>query len=174
MYSVVGCPDCGALKIVEGRPETTGCPRCGRRTKFAKLRTFYRAEEADAAREVRARLLADRGGQREAYESLGSFAQQGEAGEDVGIDDREYLEGSGLDPDTVASAGERASTGHSRSRSKREVVTDALDELDRPTEAEVVAYAADEGVAASSVERTLEKLVRTGNVTVSDGRYRPL
>ena len=112
MYSVVGCPDCGALKLVADRPETTQCPRCGRRTKFKKLHKFFQSEDADAAREVRARLLADRGGQRDAYEDLGTFAQLGTDAESAGVDDVEYLEASSVDPGEVVDVVvERARSG---------------------------------------------------------------
>ncbi|PSQ00424.1 replication protein H [Halobacteriales archaeon QS_5_70_17] len=78
MYTVVGCPDCGTLKIVDGRPETTRCPRCGRRSSFEKLRAFYRSEDLDAAREARARLLADRSD--DATSAAGERAESGAGG----------------------------------------------------------------------------------------------
>lgn len=173
MYSVVGCRECGALKVVEGRPETTQCPRCGRRTKFGKLHAFYRSEDPDDAREARARLLAERSGHGEDYGDLGSFAQLDAAADAAGLGDDDYLEASGVDADEVAEAAERTQ-GTGNSLGKRDAVTAALRELDRPTEAEIVDWVADHGVERDYVERTLEKLARNGDVTVNGGRYRLL
>lgn len=173
MYSVVGCRECGALKVVEGRPETTQCPRCGRRTKFGKLHAFYRSEDADDAREARARLLAERSGHGDAYGDVGSFAQLDSEADAAGLGDDDYLEASGVDADEVAEAAERSQrTG--TSLGKKDAVTAALRELDRPTEAEVVDWVSDHGVERAYVERTLAKLARNGNVTENDGRYRLL
>ena len=175
MYTVVGCPDCGALKLVEGRPETTRCPRCGRRSQFGKLRALYRSEEIDAAREARARLLARRGGEEAAYSEVGSFADLDAAADEAGMDDDEFLERSGLDTDEVAAAGERAERGRgSSSGSRKERVLAALRELDRPTEAEIVERAGEAGVPPDYVRSALEKLRRRGEVSESGGRYRLL
>lgn len=172
MYSVVGCPECSALKIVENRPETTQCPRCGRQTKFKKLRTFYQSEEIDAAREIRARLFAEQSGHGEAYAEIDEFAEL-ETDEAV-VGTKEYLEQAGLDPESIADAGERLTTGTESSRSQKEVVLDALRELDHPTREEIVEYADSAGVSADYVEKSIDKLVRYGEVTTSGGRYRLL
>jgi len=168
VYSVVGCPDCGALKLVEGRPDTTGCPRCGRRTKFDKLRRFYRGGDAETAREVRSRLLQERGDA-----DIEEFAATEDDAMAAGMSDEEFLAASGLDPDEVAAAGERAdSSGGSRSR--REVVMDALREHDRPTREEVCSYAADNGVDPDYAADALDRLRRRGEVSESGGRFRLL
>ncbi|MFC6765633.1 DUF5817 family protein, partial [Natrinema soli] len=62
--------------------------------------------------------------------------------------------------------------GSTRSGSKQEIVTGALEELDRPTEDEVVAYAGERGVSAEYVREALEKLARRGVVSESRGQYR--
>ena len=62
MYAVVGCNECDALWVVEGRPESTSCPRCEKRHRFGKLKKFYESEHADEAREARSRLFATRSG----------------------------------------------------------------------------------------------------------------
>ncbi|MFD1514806.1 DUF5817 family protein [Halomarina rubra] len=174
MYSVVGCPDCRALKIVDGRPETTKCQRCGRTSQFEKLRTFYRNEDVDAVREIRARLLAERSGHGDAYEALGTFSDLDEDADTAGMSAEEFLDRSGLDTDAVAAAGDRAEGGQGSSMSRRETVETALDDLDRPTEDEVVDYAADHGVPADYVRSALARLARRGEVTESNGRYRRL
>ncbi|MFC7234354.1 DUF5817 domain-containing protein [Halosegnis marinus] len=172
MYAVVGCSDCEALWVVSGRPETTSCPRCGARRRFAKLKKFAETEDADAAKNVRSAMVQRRAG----YDGdLDDFATMGERAMDSGMDDGEFLTASGLDADEVADAGERAD-GHasSGSLSKREAVERAVADLDRPTESEIAEYAADHGVERDYVERALDKLARAGAVTESGGRYRPL
>jgi hypothetical protein len=174
MYAVVGCGECSALWVVADRPETTSCPRCGKRHRYAKLKRFVTTDDEDHARDVRASMLANRQGQGEAFAELDSFAALEEQVEDAGVSDAEYLEGSGLDADAVAAAGDRASGGGGGSPSRRDTVLNALDALDEPTEADVVAYAGERGVDAEYVRRSLRKLVRGGEVSESRGRYRKL
>ncbi|QLD90626.1 replication protein H [Natronomonas salina] len=167
MYSVVGCKECHNLWIVENRPETTQCRRCGRRHQFKKLKKFAETETSDAAARVRSSMLARRSDD-------GEFVDPDEIDlEGVGVSDEEFLSASGLDADEVSEAGERA-TQSGGSRSRKQVVLDALDEQERPTAEDVVTYATDAGVPESYVERTLEKLERAGEVTVTDGVYRRL
>lgn len=174
MYAVVGCSSCSALWVVDGRPETTSCPRCGTRHRFERLKRFAETDDAEAARHARAALLAEREGRAEAFAELGSSADLEARAEAAGIDDAAYLEASGVDPNEVTAAGERAERGERSRRSRREIIVDALSELDRPTEEEVIAYAAEHGVPAEYADRALEKLVRRGEVSEQDGRYRPL
>ncbi|WP_267640692.1 DUF5817 family protein [Haloarchaeobius amylolyticus] len=174
MYHVVGCSDCSALRIVEGRPETTQCGRCGKRRQFSKVRSFLSTEDLDHAREVRASMLANRQGEGEAFAAVESFAELDDAVADGVIDDDAFLDASGLDVDEVADAGERASSGGGGSMNRKETVEAALRELDQPTEDEVVEYAAEHGVPADYVETALQKLVRRGEVSESRGRYRRL
>ena len=167
MYSVVGCKECHNLWIVEDRPETTQCPRCGRRHQFKKLKTFAETETSDAAARVRSSMLAQRSDD-------GEFVDPADIDlEDVGVSDEEFLSASGLDADEVSEAGERA-TQSGGSRSRKQVVLDALEDLEEPTADDVVAYAAEAGVPESYAEKTLEKLRRAGEVTVSGGVYRKL
>jgi hypothetical protein len=168
MYSVVGCKECHALWVVEGRPETTKCPRCEKRHKFAKLKAFAETDTSDAAARVRSSMLAKRADD-------GEFVDPADIDLDgVGISDEEFLTASGLDTDEVAAAGERAEGGGGGSRSRKQVVRDALEELEEPTTEDVVAYATDAGVPESYVERALDKLKRAGEVTESGGVYRSL
>jgi len=92
----------------------------------------------------------------------------------VGVDDAEYLSASGADPDAVSAAGERAESGGSSTRSRKQVVLDAFEEFDTPTEDDIVAYAAAADVPERYAERTLEKLRRAGDVTRTNGGYRRL
>jgi DNA-directed RNA polymerase subunit RPC12/RpoP len=176
MYAVVGCSDCSALTIVKGRPETTECPRCGKRRKFEKLKTFVETDDEDHAREVRASMLANRRGEGEAFAELDSFSEMEERVDEAGPSDEEFLEASGIDTDEVAEAAERVEnrSASTRGTSRKETVRAALRDLDRPTEDEVVAFADERGVPAEYVREALEKLTRRGEVSESRGRYRLL
>lgn len=172
MYRVVGCRDCGALWIVADRPETTTCPRCGKRHPTERLHAFAEVEDEDAARRARAALLADRAGQADAFAEVDAdLAGQLDF---EAVAEATYLEESGLDREAVEAAGERATAGPARGRSRRETVLGALEDLERPTEAAVVEYAAEHDVAPEAVPPLLEKLVRAGEVSESGGRYRRL
>jgi DNA-directed RNA polymerase subunit RPC12/RpoP len=175
MYAIVGCSDCGALKLVEGRPETTECPRCGTRRAFEKLKKFVETDDEDHAREVRASMLANRQGEGEAFAELDSFSEMEARVEEAVVDDAEFLEASGIDADEVAAAAERAENRTaSPGGSRKDTVLAALRELDRPTEEEVVAYADERGVPSDYVREALDKLTRRGEVSESRGRYRLL
>ena len=171
MYAVVGCDECQALWIVEGRPDSSQCPRCGKTRKYEKRREFVTTEDEDHAREVRASMLAARQGQDDAFAELDSFAELDAQVDEAGIDDDTYLAESGIDPDAVADASERESSGSS---SREETVREALRELDEPTEDDVVAYASERGVPEEYTRTALQKLVRAGEVSESRGTYRLL
>lgn len=173
MYAVVGCSDCSALWVVDGRPETTQCPRCGSRKQFEKLKQFVTTEDVDHAREVRASMLATRSGHGDAFAKLDDFATMDEYVDEDVVSDDEYLENAGLDTDEVAAAGERAES-QSTTVSRKERVERALKELDRPTEDEIVAYCEEHGVPGDYARDALEKLVRVGEASESQGRYRSL
>jgi hypothetical protein len=171
MYAVVGCSDCSMLWIVEGRPETSQCPRCGTTRSYEKRRQFVTTEDEDHAREVRASMLANRQGQGEAFAELDSFTEMETQIDEVGPSDAEYLEGSGLDAEEVGAAGDRAmDSGGSQSR--REIVEEGVRTLEEPTTEAVVAYAEDRGVPADYAETVLRKLVRSGEATENRGVYR--
>jgi DNA-directed RNA polymerase subunit RPC12/RpoP len=173
MYAVVGCSECSALWVLEGDPETSECPRCGSRRPREKRRVFHRCEDADEAREARGRLLAERQGEAEAFESVASFEDLEGAIDAAGPDDETYLAGSGLDPAAVEAAGERATAGR-KGQSREETVRAALRELDAPDAAAVAAYCRDHGLDRGDAEAILEKLRRAGEVTRRDGGYRLL
>jgi hypothetical protein len=170
MYAVVGCSDCEALWVVEGRPETTGCPRCRTRHQFDRLKQFVTTEAESEARTARAAMLAQRA---DSDLDAAAFAAMAEDAEAAGMDPAEYLAAAGLDPDAVAAAGERA-TESPASPNREEAVRAALDALDDPDRAAVVAYAADHGVSEDAAGDVLDRLRRAGEVTESGGRYRLL
>jgi len=176
MYAVVGCSECSALRVVEGRPERSECPRCGTSKQYAKLKKFVSTEDPDHAREVRAAILAKRQGHEDAFAELDSFAEMDRYLDEAGVSDEEYLDAAGVDVEEVEAAGDRAESGRASTGggSRKETVLAALRELDDPTEEDIVAYAEKRGVPAKYVERALEKLVRNGEVSESRGTYRLL
>jgi len=174
MYAVVGCSACSALWVVEGRPETSQCPRCGKRRQHAKRRTFVETDAEDHAREVRASMLANRQGHGDDFAEMDSFAEMDRQLDDAGVDDETYLDESGIDTEAVAAAGERAEQGTGSGGSRKDTVRAALRDLDAPTEDEVIAYASERGVPAEYTRTALAKFVRAGEVTESGGSYRLL
>ncbi|WP_254522608.1 DUF5817 domain-containing protein [Natrinema caseinilyticum] len=174
MYAVVGCSECSNLWLIEGRSETTQCPRCGSRKAYEKRKKFVETDDAAHARDVRASMLANRQGEGDAFARLDSFADLEDDVADGVVDESEYLAESGLDVEEVKAAGERDPRGPTRNGSKTEIVKGSLEALDRPTEDEIVAYARERGVSAEYVRNALEKLTRRGVISESRGRYRLL
>jgi len=175
MYAVVGCTDCSALWLVEGRQQTAQCQRCGKTHQFEKLKKFVETDDEDHAREVRASMLANRQDHGEAFAEVDSFAELESQVDEAVVDDTEYLEGSGIDADAVDEAADRAmerSAGGGQSR--KETVLEALRTLEEPTEDDVVAYAGERDVPAEYVRDSLQKLARRGRVSKSRGVYRLL
>jgi len=176
MYAVVGCGSCGTYWLLsdpDGQESAT-CARCGTRHRTDRLKRFYESAERAAAAEARAKLLADKRDESAAFERAGTVAdlEREVEASDGAVDDREYLERSGVDPEAVAAAG-AGDGGGSRSRSREEVVRDALRE-GNTTEESVVTYATDRGVPAEAARDLLDRLTRRGEATVSRGEYRLL
>lgn len=170
MYAVVGCSECQALWIIEGRPDRSECPRCGTSRKYEKRREFVTTDDEDHAREVRASMLAARQDQSDAFAELDSFAELDEQVENAGIDDETYLSESGIDPDEVATA----ASDEQPSRTREEIVRAGISDQSEPTAEAVIEYARRHDVSESYAERALKKLVRSGEVSKSGGVYRLL
>jgi len=172
VYAVVGCGECSNLWLLADprAQETATCPQCGRRHRTKKLRRLYESEDREDARQARAAMLAERGGQGDAFGDLDSVTAMEDRLDDVGVDDDEYLESVGIDPDEVATAG----TSDRSRQSRDEIVREALRVRDRPTEADVIDYATDRGVDAEFVREYLDRLVRRGEATENRGVYRLL
>jgi hypothetical protein len=176
MYAVVGCSDCGAVWLLSdpGESDSATCPRCETRHRTRKLRRFAETGDREEARQLRAAMLARKRGESEAFAEVDHAAELADRAEDAGVDDREYLERSGVDPDAVEAAGEAARRGESGSRSRREVVLDGVEAAAEPTEEAVVAYASERGVPPDAARELLAKLTRRGTLSESRGRYRRL
>ena len=171
MYAVVGCSNCGALWLLSDpdSAQTAGCQRCGKTHRTHKLKRFFESDDRTAAREARAARLAKKHGDAEAFAEVDHVADLEAQLDESGIDDAEYLAGVGLDPDQIAAAGD---VSGGRSRSRDEIVRDAVDQADR--EDDIVAYAVDHGVPADAARSLLETLRQRGEVSESGGRYRLL
>ena len=176
MYAVVGCNNCSMLWLLTdpGSADSAQCPRCERTHQTSKLKRLFESEDRSAAREARSALLAKKQGDSEAFADVAHVSELEQQAEDAGIDDREYLKESGIDADSVAAASETArETAGSHDEIVREAVREAGGE-DRPTESEIVDYAADRGVPEEKTSKLLEKLCRMGDASESRGRYRLL
>ncbi|MEF8827849.1 MAG: DUF5817 domain-containing protein [Halolamina sp.] len=169
MYAVVGCTDCGSYWLLTDpkQSDSATCPTCGRRHQTKKLRTFYESEDREAAREARAALLAKKHGDSEAFADVAHVSELEAQVEESGISEAAYLEESGLDPDEVQEAGD---TARERSRSRDEIVRDAVRE--GGTEREIVSCAVEDGVPRDAATKLLEKLRRQGEVIQSGGELR--
>ncbi len=174
MYAVVGCSDCSALWVVADDRETTQCPRCGTRHQFDRLKRFVETGDEAHAREVRASMLAARQGESEAFAGVESYADLEDRLDDAGVSDEEYLSAAGIDPDDARAAGERATAGRGGSRSRVEVVRDAVRDLDAPDRDAVRDYAAEHGLADETTDDLLDRLRDRGDLVERDGRLRLL
>ncbi|AWB26258.1 DUF5817 domain-containing protein [Halococcoides cellulosivorans] len=168
MYAVVGCRDCGAFWVIEERPESTECPRCGTRHPTDRLKRFVETTDADAAREARGAMLAADAGFEELYDRLASFDRLDAAADAAGPDPDELLAAAGIDPATAADAASRDRS----SLGRLEVVQRAIERADPATEAAIVERATDHGLDAETVHEALAALREQGTVVVADGSYR--
>jgi hypothetical protein len=116
-------------------------------------------------------MLAERRDESGTFGDLESVAEMERRLDEAGVGDREFLTASGLDADAVEAAGD---VSRERSRSRTELVRDAVAEQDRPTESEIVAYAEARGVPAEAARKLLERLAQAGEVSEHRGRYRLL
>lgn len=176
MYAVVGCNECENVWLLSdpAAAETAQCSRCGTRHQVQRLRHLFESEDRDAARQARAAIIAEKRGASDAFADLDSVAEMERRIEDAGVDDAEFLAGSGLDPDEVTAAGERSTAGRSSSQSRDEVVREAIGDAGDPTEEGIVAYAEERGVPPAATRDLLERLRQRGEVTESSGEYRLL
>lgn len=174
MYAVVGCSECGNLWLLRDprASDTARCSRCEKTHRTDRLKRLFESDDRAAAREARSALLAKKRGDSEAFAEVDHVTELERAVEDAGVDDREYLEASGIDADAVSEAGARAEGDGSASRTRTEVVRDAVEAVAEPTEENVVAHASEHGVPAEAASEILTKLTRRGEVSESRGRYR--
>lgn len=168
MYTIVVCPNCENVKIVKDRPKRTQCGRCKKRHKFRDLKHFYQCEDSDEARQARAVVLAQVNDREAEYERL---SNQGVFDGEVerAIDTDEYLEAKGIDVEEldVTDTEEKQ-----RSKSRKEIVKEALNTLDQPERADVLDYAADRDVPREKAEDILDRLRERGHLIESSNGLR--
>ncbi|ATW87306.1 hypothetical protein halTADL_0493 [Halohasta litchfieldiae] len=176
MYAVVGCNNCSMLWLVSDPTSSTTaqCPRCGKTHQTKKLNRFFESDDRTAAQQARSALLAKKQGDSEAFADVDHVADLEAQTDEPVVEDREYLEASGVDADAAAAAGDTSAGG---SKSRDEIIREAVREAggkDRPTEAEIVSYTEQRGVPAEKAAELLIKLCRQGEASESGGRYRLL
>lgn len=167
MYAVVSCSDCRHLWIIEERPETTTCPRCGTQRGRSKRRTFARSQRVAEVRDLRSSLLADRSEATDLDQPVFSTIES-EVADGVISDDRE-LTAAGLDPKAVA---DRVAPETNAGASNTEVIERAVQTVEPATEHQILDYAVDRGLDSGTAKRLLQKLVRTGGVVQDGQEYR--
>jgi hypothetical protein len=95
-YAVVGCGDCATVWILQDSDDATAvCPTCGTEHQRHQLRSLATAQTRDAAAQQRSAILAAR--RDEADADLDEYRLQGDRATEPVVDDREYLDGLGLD-----------------------------------------------------------------------------
>lgn len=164
MFTVVICPDCQYIWIVDGRPNRTACPRCESSHEFPGLRHLEKTEDKVEARNVRAAFTAKLNGMKEEFEQATRERNilDEDVDSDLGPDDR--LRERGIDPSEV----EDAISEDTGSKSEKEIVVDAIETLDSPTVEEIIEHAGERGVGRSKVEKVLEKLRKRGEIVGKD------
>ncbi len=169
MYVVVGCRACHALWVVDGRPETTQCPRCQIRHQFTSLTQFIETESRETAVQARSSMLAQRADGHDVDPAAIDL-------DTVGIDDASVLREAGFDPETITSAAEQATANSSSTStpSRKETVLSAIETLENPTTEAITTYATSTDLSETDVARTLEKLRQTGDITKHNDTYRVL
>lgn len=177
MYAVVGCTDCSMLWLLSDPHSSTTaqCPRCGRTHQTKNLKRLFESDDRTAAQQARSALLAKKQGNSEAFAEVDHVADLEPQTDQPVIEDREYLEASGIDADEAAAAGDHSAGGGSKPRD--EIVREAVDAAGgdgRPTESEIISYAEQQGVPPEKASELLIKLCRRGEASESGGRYRLL
>jgi len=151
------------------------CPRCQRTHQTKKLKRLFESDDRSAAQQARSALLAKKQGQSEAFAEVDHVADLETQTDEPVIDDREFLEASGIDADEAEAAGDHTAGG--RSKPRDEIIREAVDMAggeDRPTEPEIIAYTEQQGVPPEKASELLTKLCRRGEASESGGRYRLL
>lgn len=160
MLTVVVCPDCQYIWIVEDEPDTTTCGRCGTAHQFKNLRHLKETSDKESARRYRALFAADINDNRDAFEdaveNADIFSEP-----DSDFDREELIEEAGFDTESVKEAGDVSASG---SRSEKEIVRDGIEELNEPSVEDVVTYAGDRGVGEEKTRKVIDKLREQGRI----------
>lgn len=173
LYTVVVCPNCEYARVVVRHPQRTTCGRCQSSRQFESLRHYYQSEDKDAASQVRGAVQAQINGLSDDYEAARERGVIQQTVESV-VSDDEYLQKKGADVEAIESAGERAEQATQRTKSKREIMNDAIRDHGESRES-VIEYATEHGVEEDWAATYLNRALANGGVTGGrDGPFRLL
>lgn len=165
MYAVVGCSACHAIWILSDAGATAQCPRCRRTHDRDRLRTFAETESAEAARDARSRVLAERS---DHGDDAAGFSSLVDAADAAGVDDDAYLTAHDIDVSEL----DREESG--TRRSLPDAVRDVVDAMDTATHDRVLDRLDAEGRDRERVATALDRLVEEGELLHVDDVYRRL
>lgn len=165
MYTVVVCSNCKHVWIAKDRPKTSKCRKCERTRKFSKLKKYYQDEDLAAAKLARAQVQARVNDQEDRFEDA---LERGVLHQEIDsvFDKDEYISGQGVDAEAVHDAVERMLDSPDATKSRREIVVHGIRKQDEPTLSEFIDYAESYGLNASDAVLYLEKLVRSGRLSL--------
>ena len=99
-FALIGCSDCSEVWVIEDDDrQTMECPTCRSTKHRSKRRTIAYADEFEQIAQIRSAVLAERAGYGDA--DLDHYATQEIRTDEPIVDDRSYLEGVGVDDETV-------------------------------------------------------------------------
>lgn len=165
MYTVVVCSNCKHTWIVKDRPERSQCRKCRKTRLFSKLKKYYQDDDLEAAQLARAHAQAKVNDQEERFQDAldrGVLDQEIQSvfGED------EFAEKKGIDKEELRSEVEDLIESPTTSLSQREIIKDAIQKQANPSLDEFIAYVDDRGVDTDKAVLHLEKLVRSGRLSL--------
>lgn len=173
LYTVVVCSECQYARVVPRQPKQTTCGRCQTSKAFRTLKHYYQTEDKRAAAHVRARVQARADNYADEFEQAVEDDLIFEEVESV-ISDDEYLRKKGADTEAIEAAEERAEGTQNRTRSKREIMGDAISNHGESRES-VREYAAEHDISPDWVDSYLDRARAKGMISGSrDGPYRLL
>jgi hypothetical protein len=162
VYKVVGCSNCGSVKIAVEENETTVCNRCQKQIDVDSARAIFRSEDLQEAKEARSMALAREQGFDDIADEI---VEEGVVSENVGerFGEDELLQDRGVDTEKVEEAGEvsRQKTD-ADSKPQTRIVKDAVEFLDQPTDDDVAEFAEERGVGREKAFEILDSLCMEG------------
>ncbi|WP_232700590.1 DUF5817 family protein [Halobacterium wangiae] len=168
MYTVVVCSNCKHVWIAKDRPKTSECRKCGRTRKFSKLKKYYQDEDLAAAKLARAQVQARVHGQEDRFEEALERGVLHEEIDSVFTQDQ-YISGQGVDAEEVRKAVGRMLSSPDASKPRREIVRKGIRNQEKPTLEGFIEYAESNGLDASDAVLRLEKLARSGRISLPAG-----
>lgn len=160
-YAVVACLNCEFVRVVDQTNKTSQCGRCGKQRKMQKLKKFVETNSQEKARLVASEIRAKQQNMED------SFREAYESGE---MDMNNYTGISG--PNDWM---KEAETEEKDARSDKQIILDAIEELDVASRENVVNKAVNDGVTESVVDKFLSRMRQQGDVIqTAEREYRVL